>query len=214
MRRTDSFEKTLMLGKIEGRRRRVDRGWDGWMASPTRWTWVWASFGSWWWTGKPGMLQSMESQRVWHESERVSWTEQNFSVLYVWVTLCLLLITSTWKQVQEDRSNSTEQHFSGLAPLAELWVLWTPTSSNQISLTNPWEPLCDVHYFLLSRWPFRHPLISVSSQYSQFGAPVGALSEATLLEACPFSLSINHCLQTKLMLPSVQFSHSVMSDSL
>ena len=42
MRRTDSLEKTLMLGKIEGRRR---RGWDGWMASPTRWTWVWASSG-------------------------------------------------------------------------------------------------------------------------------------------------------------------------
>ena len=36
-----------------------DRGWDGWMASPTRWTWIWASSGSWWWTGKPGMLQSM-----------------------------------------------------------------------------------------------------------------------------------------------------------
>ena len=40
------------------------RGWDGWMASLTRWTWVWASSRNWWWTGKPGMLQSMESQRV------------------------------------------------------------------------------------------------------------------------------------------------------
>ena len=47
MRRTDSLEKTLMLGKIEGRRRRGDRGWDGWMASPSRWTWVWVSSGSW-----------------------------------------------------------------------------------------------------------------------------------------------------------------------
>ena len=54
MWRTDSFEKTLMLGKIEGRRRRDDRGWDGWMASPVQWTWVWASSGIWWWTGKPG----------------------------------------------------------------------------------------------------------------------------------------------------------------
>ena len=36
-----------------------DRGWDGWMASPTQWTWVWVSSRSWWWTGKPGMLQSM-----------------------------------------------------------------------------------------------------------------------------------------------------------
>ena len=44
-----------------------DRGWDGWMASPTRWTWVWVSSGSWWWTGKPGVLQSMGSQRVGHD---------------------------------------------------------------------------------------------------------------------------------------------------
>ena len=43
-----------------------DRGWDGWMASPTQWTWVWVDSGSWWWTGKPGMLQSMRSQRVRH----------------------------------------------------------------------------------------------------------------------------------------------------
>ena len=43
-----------------------DRGWDGWMASPTQWTWVWGSLGSWWWTGKPGVLQSMRSQRVRH----------------------------------------------------------------------------------------------------------------------------------------------------
>ena len=42
-----------------GRRRGDDRGWFSWMASLTQWTWVWASSGSWWWTGKPGMLQSM-----------------------------------------------------------------------------------------------------------------------------------------------------------
>ena len=41
-----------------------DRGWDGWMASLTWWTWVWVSSGSWWWTGKPGMLRSMRSQRL------------------------------------------------------------------------------------------------------------------------------------------------------
>ena len=43
-----------------------DRGWDGWMASLTQWTWVWVDSGSWWWTGKPGMLQFMASQRVRH----------------------------------------------------------------------------------------------------------------------------------------------------
>ena len=66
MWRADSLEKTLMLGGIGGRRRRDDRGQDGWMGSPTQWTWVWASSGRWWRTGKPGVLQSMGSQnRTW-----------------------------------------------------------------------------------------------------------------------------------------------------
>ena len=79
MWRTDSFEKTLMLGKIEGWREGDDRGWDGWMASPSQWTWVWVNSGSWWWTWRPGVLQSMESQIVKH-----NWaTEQN------WTDLCL-----------------------------------------------------------------------------------------------------------------------------
>ena len=55
-----------MLGKTEGKRRRGGRGWDGWMASPTQWTWIWLSSGSWCWTGKPGVLQSIESQRTSH----------------------------------------------------------------------------------------------------------------------------------------------------
>ena len=44
-----------------------DGGWDGWMASLTQWTWVWVNSGNWWWTGKPGVLQSMGSQRVGHD---------------------------------------------------------------------------------------------------------------------------------------------------
>ena len=67
MRRVDSLEKALMLGGIGGRRRRDDRGWDGWMASLTRWTWVWINSGSWWWTGRPGVLWFMGSQRVGHD---------------------------------------------------------------------------------------------------------------------------------------------------
>ena len=63
----DSLDKTLMLGKIEAEGEGDDRGWDGWMASPTQWTWVWVGSGSWWWTGKPGVLQFMGSQRVGHD---------------------------------------------------------------------------------------------------------------------------------------------------
>jgi len=52
-----------------------DRGQDSWMVSPTQWTWVWASSGSWWWTGKPGMLQSMGLQRVGHNwATELNWT--------------------------------------------------------------------------------------------------------------------------------------------
>ena len=53
-----------------------DRGWDGWMASPTLWTWVWVSSGSWWWTGKPGVLQCTGLQRVGHNwLTELNWTE-------------------------------------------------------------------------------------------------------------------------------------------
>ena len=52
------------------------KGWDGWMASPTQWTWVWVSSGSWWWTGRPGMLQSMGLQRVRPDwATELNWTE-------------------------------------------------------------------------------------------------------------------------------------------
>ena len=44
-----------------------DRGWDGWMAPLTRWTWVWVNSGRWWWTGRPGVLRFMGSQRVRHD---------------------------------------------------------------------------------------------------------------------------------------------------
>ena len=50
-----------------------DRGWDGWMASLTWWTWVWVNFGSWWWTGRPGVLRFMGLQR--ETTERLNWTQ-------------------------------------------------------------------------------------------------------------------------------------------
>ena len=80
---TESFEKTLMLGEIEGGRRRGrdNRGWDGWMASLTQWTWVWINSRSWWWTGRPGVLQSMRLQRVGHDWRTdLNWTELRVQV--------------------------------------------------------------------------------------------------------------------------------------
>ena len=82
-------------GKDWGGREEDNRGWDGWITSPTRWTWVWASSGSSWWTGKPGMLQSMGSDTT----EGLNWTETNISkynlviqkIWRVYTTICKLL---------------------------------------------------------------------------------------------------------------------------
>jgi len=74
------LEKTLVLGKIEGRRR---RGWQriSWLDAISEATWVWASSRYWWWTGKPGVLQSMGSQRVRHNwVTELSWTD-----VVVWI---------------------------------------------------------------------------------------------------------------------------------
>ena len=59
-----------------------DRGWDGWMSSLTRWTWVWVNSGSWWWTWRPGVLWFMRSQRIGHD-----WVTDPFSIVYSWL-LC------------------------------------------------------------------------------------------------------------------------------
>ena len=76
MQRVDSLGKTLMLGGIGGRRKRGDRGWDGWMASLSLWTWVWVNSGSWWWTGRPGVLWFMGSQKVGHDwATELNWTD-------------------------------------------------------------------------------------------------------------------------------------------
>ena len=65
--------------KVEGKG--DDRGWDGWMASPTWWIWISVGSGSWWWTGKPSMLQSMGTQGVGHDwVTELNWTDQVFII--------------------------------------------------------------------------------------------------------------------------------------
>ena len=65
IRRNDSLENALILERLKAGGKGANRGWDGWMALLTQWTWVWINARSYWWPGKPGVLQSMESQRVW-----------------------------------------------------------------------------------------------------------------------------------------------------
>ena len=70
-----------------------DRGWDGWMASLTRWTWMWVNSRSWWWTGRPGVLRFMGSQRVRHDwATELNWYLNCFSPKLVFCSLITSLL--------------------------------------------------------------------------------------------------------------------------
>ena len=74
MERTDSLEIPWCWERLKARGEGDNRGWDSWMASPTRWTWVWVDSGCWWWTGRPLMLQFTGSQRVGHDwANELNW---------------------------------------------------------------------------------------------------------------------------------------------
>ena len=93
---------------------RDDRGWDGWMASLTRWTWVWVNSGSWWWTGRPGVLRFMGSQRVGHDwATELNWAlaspalaagslplaplgSPTHSTQSVWMHMCVCMYSETY----------------------------------------------------------------------------------------------------------------------
>ena len=80
-----------------------DREWDSWMASLTQWMWIWASCGSWWWTGKPVVLQSMGSQRVGHDwVTKLNWLKDAETSLVIgaltfasWTLPCWWYVLST-----------------------------------------------------------------------------------------------------------------------
>ena len=94
MWRTDSFEKTLKLGKIEGRRRRGRQRMRWLDTSPTQWTWVWVNSGSWWWTGRPGMLRFTGAQRVQHD----------------WATELILILFSTRFKISYSPINTESEN--------------------------------------------------------------------------------------------------------
>ena len=95
------------------------RGWDVWMASPTRWTWVWVNSGSWWWTGKPGVLQSVGSQSWTRLSD---WTELNlgWSCDRLWLIKCRRNKVMWVLSLGLARSYSFSSHFL-VSPWEEAW---------------------------------------------------------------------------------------------
>ena len=151
MQRTHSLEKTLMLGKIKAGKG-DDRGWDGWIASPTQWSWVWARSGSWWWTGKSGVLQSKGSQRVWHDwatelnlltylnGSRVIWPFRGHLSTSYWLKKegkrelqAKFYLGAKWGQPQETAPQITLRKCSKEVGVRSLymWFWWRESTCNQ-----------------------------------------------------------------------------------
>ena len=83
MRRADHWKRPWCWEGLGAGGERDDRGWDGWMATLTQWMWAWVTSGSWWWTGRPGVLQFMGSQRVRHDwATELNWTDMAIK----WIT--------------------------------------------------------------------------------------------------------------------------------
>ena len=132
MQRVDSLEKTLMLGGVGGRRRRGRQRMRWLDGSPTRWTWVWVNSRSWWWTGRPGVLRSMGSQRVGHDwATELNWTDMCTCVyvhiriyIYPYTWYCFLIsefafpVSLWWKFIQPIKSASNA--------ISSMHLFWTP----------------------------------------------------------------------------------------
>ena len=104
-----------------------NRGWDGWMASLTWWTWVWVNSGSWWWTGRPGMLRFMGSRRVGHDwVTELNWTESLpkpmisanvMTSIEVKLLSCVWLFVTRWTLTYQSPLSmgfSRQEYWSGL----------------------------------------------------------------------------------------------------
>ena len=142
-----------------------DRGWDGWMASPTQWTRVWANSGGWWWTGKLGVLQSMGSQRVRHDwvTELTDWLTEggiSHSFSFSWVL-------SSRKM---RKSSPEHSHTPGLPfqlhdvpwPSSHLWHVWLSwvitkflTSFNRLWFISAFSSVVFRDVFVLRRIPWQ-----------------------------------------------------------
>ena len=110
--------KDLMLGSIGGSR-------DGWMALPTRWMWVWVNSGSCWWTGRPGVLRFMGSQRVGHNwTTELDWTE--LSTAYILLSQCFVTINICFFNNQSilNRMETSGEKLTGMShvPSSYTWL--------------------------------------------------------------------------------------------
>ena len=149
LRRLDSLEKTLMLGGIGAGGRGDDRGWDGWMASPTQWTWVWVNSGSLWWTGRSGVVDSWGRKES-ATTERLNWTELRdelrdkfYNYNSIWVSVIYLFICAHGPWVPGPAKTPLLSTVTGLLWRPPAWILQAEAkiiAGSSGNLTPSWTP--------------------------------------------------------------------------
>ena len=107
-----------------------NKGWDGWMASSTRWTWVWVNSGSWWWSGRPGVLRFMGSQRVrYNWATELNWTDGKIHGLFICSSVMLVAFLIRIGEACVLYGNEWQWRESDGNP----WML------NSCSVSKPWK---------------------------------------------------------------------------
>ena len=153
MRRTDHWNRPWCWERLKAGGEGDDRERDGWVASPPQWTWVWVSSRRWWRTGKPGMLQSMGSQRVKHD-----WVTKQQLVMVVIAQICTKVKTHgpihihtqtqrllTWSYflMKSSVRGGKKFHYSFIKSLhldlIEVWFTEDPQSSRSFISFSWWE---------------------------------------------------------------------------
>ena len=175
MQRTDSFEKTLMLWKIEGRRKRGRQRMHCLDGIMTLWTWVWVNSMSWWWTGRLGVLQSRGLQSQTRLSDR---TELNWTELRMFVFFLFLLFVQLLSHVRLFATPWTASRQASLS-FAISWSLLKFMFTEPVMLSNHFILCCP---FLLL--PSIFPSIRVFSNELLFTSGcqnIGALASASVL---------------------------------
>ena len=130
MWRVDSLEKTLILEGLGAGGEGDNRGWDGWMASPTPWMWVWVNSGSWWWTGRPGMLRFMG---VTKSRTRLSdWTELS-DYHFLGELRCLCCSREPKEKQKEKRQTESRGRANRNVQVCRMWQEQRPVRKQETS---------------------------------------------------------------------------------
>ena len=113
-----------------------DRGWDGWMASPTQWTWVWADSRIWWWTGRPSMLWFMGWQRIGHDwATELNWTNPCMPFIVNFYFLVHALEISVLYNLRSGVKIYNAQ--SSMSSLQAFMTLFSPLATDAVSQQLP-----------------------------------------------------------------------------